>query len=194
MRARDSKFGLPRHHCWAPRASLVASPFSLRETSSCKQVEPGGTRQRHHSPGRAQREPQGYAGLTNLCVRRPVLIFSRSVPTAIVMIPFFQRARILPDVVWPAAAERQPRARSARRGCCRPTGAAAAVKLGRNVRQRELKKETITWAQAGPCKHARNIGLFHLTRCSRTLRARPCKAAYQPLLVAARKRLWLELV
>ena len=27
----------------------------------------------------------------------------------------------LPDVVWPAAAERQPRARSARRGCCRPT-------------------------------------------------------------------------
>ena len=29
--------------CWAPRASLVASPFSLRE--SIKQVEPGGTRQ-----------------------------------------------------------------------------------------------------------------------------------------------------
>ena len=33
----------------------------------------------------------------------------------------------LPDVVWPAAAERQPRARSARRGCCRPTGAAATT-------------------------------------------------------------------
>ena len=33
----------PRAHaCWAPRASLVASPFSLR-----KQVEPGGTRQAH---------------------------------------------------------------------------------------------------------------------------------------------------
>ena len=30
----------------------------------------------------------------------------------------------LPDVVWPAAAKRQPRARSARRGYCRPTGAA----------------------------------------------------------------------
>ena len=41
----------------------------------------------------------------------------------------------LPDVVWPAAAERQPRARSARRGCC--------VKLG----QREIgpqRQATIT--------------------------------------------------
>ena len=36
----------------------------------------------------------------------------------------------LPDVVWPAAAERQPRARSARRGCCRPTGAATSGNHG----------------------------------------------------------------
>ena len=39
-------------HCRAPRASLVASPFSLRERR-CKQVEPGGTRQA------AQRGPLG---------------------------------------------------------------------------------------------------------------------------------------
>ena len=39
-------------NCWAPRASLVASPFSLR-------VEPGGTRQG------AEAQPQGYAGALN---------------------------------------------------------------------------------------------------------------------------------
>ena len=36
----------------------------------------------------------------------------------------------LPDVVWPAAAERQPRARSARRGCCRPTGGQRKTTFG----------------------------------------------------------------
>ena len=35
------RFAMLRSTCWAPRASLVASPGS-----TCKQVEPGGTRQR----------------------------------------------------------------------------------------------------------------------------------------------------
>ena len=49
--------------------------------------------------------------------------------------------RRLPDVVWPAAAERQPRAR---RG-----GYISNVKLGRNVRQRGAP-EDYRFAAAGP--------------------------------------------
>ena len=63
----------------------------------------------HHIPGRAQRKPQ-VTGLRGSSLR---LTTKPGVPR-----------QALPDVVWPAAAKRQPRVRSARRGCCRSTGAA----------------------------------------------------------------------
>ena len=82
--------------------------------------------------------------------------------------------RCLPDVVsvvWPAAAERQPRARSARRGCCRPY--ISNVKLGRNVRQDDA------WS---------HLLCFHLTRCLRTLRARRARRALVRAMLCSKSR------
>ena len=82
---------------------------------------------------------------------------------------YFGKLTSLPYVVWPAAAERQPRARSARRGCCRENGPQrqAMTSSMLMIRYRLLKIQIRKILRdCCPCYHSRIARRAQHLRCS----------------------------
>ena len=89
-----------------------------------------------------------------ICTAHPLCHFSINDIIQLV-VRSFASLSLLPDVVWPAAAKRQPRARSARRGSCRPTnGPQMGHKWAANGPQMGRK-----WATNGPQRQAISLSL-----------------------------------
>ena len=105
-------------------------PLSCRLALHCIPLRPSSLVPRPSSlvprPSSLVPRPSSLVPRPSSLVPRPSSLVPR--PSSLVPRP----SSLLPDVVWPAAAKRQPRARSARRG----NDIFLNVKMGRNVRQR----------------------------------------------------------